>query len=99
MLALWAFVAVPTTCGGGLLVHACEDGADPVCHHEESCPADPCNVPLFPGPSPEKVRAGEDADLPPSPAAPTPATRCAHRPPDADAAALPPPVIAVPLRC
>jgi len=44
MIALWTLLVAPVTCGGGLLGHACADGGRDLCHHENDCPSDPCNV-------------------------------------------------------
>ena len=99
MLALWALALVPATCGGGLLLHACEDGAEPVCHHEESCPADPCNVLVLAGQAKDQVRTPADAELPPSIASACPAAGVVSRPPGVRADELPPAPTTVPLLC
>ena len=99
LLALWAAALVPTTCSGGLLAHACEGDADPVCHHEESCPADPCNIVSFAPTTTDKGRTDDDADVTP----PLPVVHddggpvCGF----AGAVRVPPPLplTVVPLRC
>ncbi|RKZ15155.1 hypothetical protein DRQ50_07890 [bacterium] len=44
LIALWTLLVAPSTCGGGLLEHACADDNSPACGHESDCPSDPCNV-------------------------------------------------------
>lgn len=44
LVALWTLLVAPSTCGGGLLAHACADDEGPSCGHESDCPSDPCNV-------------------------------------------------------
>lgn len=44
LVALWTLLVAPATCGGGLLAHACAEESGAACHHENDCPADPCNV-------------------------------------------------------
>ncbi|TWT45851.1 hypothetical protein RAS1_22860 [Phycisphaerae bacterium RAS1] len=39
---LWAFLAVPSLCGAGLLAHACQQHAANDCGHESDCSDDPC---------------------------------------------------------
>lgn len=44
LIALWTLLVAPSTCGGGLLAHACSPDGGPACGHENHCPDDPCNV-------------------------------------------------------
>jgi hypothetical protein len=44
LVTLWAMLVAPSTCGSGLLEHACADDAQDLCHHENDCPTDPCNL-------------------------------------------------------
>lgn len=39
---LWAFLALPSLCGAGLLPHACQQHASNDCGHERGCNDDPC---------------------------------------------------------
>lgn len=39
---LWAFHALPSLCGAGLLPHFCEQHASDQCGHEHGCKDDPC---------------------------------------------------------
>lgn len=44
LVTLWTMLVAPSTCGSGLLEHACNDDAQDLCHHENNCPTDPCNL-------------------------------------------------------
>jgi len=44
LVTLWTMLVAPSTCGGGLLEHACADDSQDQCHHENDCPTDPCNL-------------------------------------------------------
>ncbi len=44
LVAVWTLLVAPSTCGGGLLAHACASDFGPDRHHENDCPSDPCNV-------------------------------------------------------
>jgi len=44
LMALWTMLVAPSTCGSGLLEHACDDNVQELCHHESDCPTDPCNL-------------------------------------------------------
>lgn len=39
---LWAFIALPSLCGAGLLPHACQQHDSANCGHEGGCQDDPC---------------------------------------------------------
>ena len=41
-MALWAVLAMPALCLGGILVHACDCGGAVQCGHESACWYDPC---------------------------------------------------------
>ena len=75
-VALAAFIAVPSLCVGGVIMHACECAAvsdcacernceqETECGHESGCSDDPCSVPVV---SRREARTdwSETAQLPP----------------------------------
>lgn len=56
VFTLWALLATPALCMGGVITHVCECAADPTCtcepgcgeesgcQHESGCSDDPCNI-------------------------------------------------------
>ena len=44
LVAVWTLLVAPSTCGGGLLAHACASDFGTDRHHENDCPSDPCNA-------------------------------------------------------
>ena len=94
-LAVWALLAAPAVCSGGLAGHGCEPG------HESDCPADPCNTLAVGGPAGAKAVGKSDlvaTVTTPSVAATVPADSPAAAPPAA-VLRLPIPAAALPLRC
>lgn len=69
VLSLWTLLLVPLLCGGGLLIHSCVCDDSTECHHELSCTADPCQIPLV-GPRTVYVQPHDFSSPPvfPSPA-------------------------------
>jgi len=41
---LWTFVALPSLCTAGVLVHPCDCETPAGCSHEAECSDDPCNA-------------------------------------------------------
>lgn len=42
LVVLWAVIAAPALCLGGVLLHECECGSAQACEHEGDCASDPC---------------------------------------------------------
>lgn len=43
MVGVWALLAVPLLCMGGMIAHACDCEVDAECEHESTCCNDPCD--------------------------------------------------------
>ncbi|MFQ5412716.1 MAG: hypothetical protein ACE5EC_10480 [Phycisphaerae bacterium] len=44
LIAVWALLLMPALCTAGVLLHACECGAETGCSHETDCSDDPCGT-------------------------------------------------------
>lgn len=44
LTAVWALLALPALCVGGVIVHPCDCAATSGCGHEAACWTDPCNT-------------------------------------------------------
>ncbi|MCH7789758.1 MAG: hypothetical protein IH940_09995 [Acidobacteria bacterium] len=59
LVALWAVIAAPALCLGGVLLHECECGSAQTCAHEGDCASDPCGALTVRTPRPIVVGSDE----------------------------------------